>query len=262
MRRVGLVLGVIALTGAALLVGLVGAAAAPRGATDDAAVAGGSDGDDELVERGRELFLTGCSSCHGIDATGTDQAPGLVGVGAAAADFQLSTGRMPNTEPNRQAVPKPPAYDDEQIDALVAYVASLGDGPPIPDVDDPAGDLVQGGRLFTLNCAACHSSAGNGGALSSGRNAPTIHGASRVQIAEAIRTGPGPMPVFGPETLSDEQVNSIVEYARYLRDPEDPGGFNLGIVGPITEGLVALLFGLVVLAFLCKWIEPKEPEET
>jgi len=260
MRRFGLALGAIALTATAMVVGLVSATAAPD-APGEAAPAGGGSDDEALVERGRELFLTGCSSCHGTDGGGTDVAPGLVGVGAASADFQLSTGRMPNTEPNRQAVPKPPAYDQDQIDALVAYVASLGDGPPIPDVDDPPGDLVRGGRLFTLNCAACHSSAGNGGALSSGRNAPTVHGATRVEVAEAIRTGPGPMPVFGPETLSDEQVNSIVEYVHYLRDPEDPGGLNLGLVGPITEGLVALLFGLVVLAFVCKWIEPKEPAE-
>ncbi|MGH9050319.1 MAG: cytochrome bc1 complex diheme cytochrome c subunit [Acidimicrobiia bacterium] len=260
MRRFGLAFGVIALTAAALVVGLVSAGAAPRSPRQAVAFPNGG-GDGGLVERGHELFLTGCSSCHGVDGEGTDQAPGLVGVGAASADFQLSTGRMPNTEPNRQAVPKPPAYDREEIDALVAYVASLGDGPAIPDIDDPPGDLVGGGRLFTLNCAACHSSAGNGGALSSGRNAPTLHGATRVQVAEAIRTGPGPMPVFGPETLSDKQVNSIVEYVHYLRDPEDPGGLDLGLVGPITEGLVALLFGLVVLAFVCKWIEPKEQEE-
>jgi ubiquinol-cytochrome c reductase cytochrome c subunit len=200
MRRFGLALGVLVLSATAMVVGLVSAGAAPDSPGEATPARGGNDG--ELVNRGRELYRTGCSSCHGVDGGGTDQAPSLVGVGAASADFQLSTGRMPQTEPDRQAVPKPPAYDEDEIDALVAYVASLGDGPPIPDVDDPAGDLVRGGRLFTLNCAACHSSAGNGGALSSGRNAPTVHGATRVEAAEAIRTGPGPMPVFGPETLT------------------------------------------------------------
>ena len=56
-----------------------------------------------------------------------------------------------------------------------------------------------------------------------------------------MRTGPGQMPVFGPDTFSDHQVNSIVRYVRYLSDPDDPGGFSLGRIGPITEGLVALL---------------------
>jgi ubiquinol-cytochrome c reductase cytochrome c subunit len=247
MRRAAIVLVGIGLLAAATTIGLAGAGAAPSG-----------DDDEDLVRRGQELFVTGCAQCHGADGDGTGQGPSLVGVGAASADFQLTTGRMPDTDPDRQPVGKPPAYEPDEIDALVAYVASLGDGPPIPDVENPPGRLTEGGELYLLNCAACHSAAGNGGALSSGRTAPDLHGATPVQIAEAMRTGPGPMPVFGPDTLSDRQVNSIVEYVRYLDDPRDPGGLSLGRVGPITEGLVALLFGLVALAFVCRWIEPKE----
>jgi ubiquinol-cytochrome c reductase cytochrome c subunit len=257
MRRPALFLLAAAVLGSALLIGLAGAGSAGSGSggqDDDS----NSEQDADLVTRGRRLFRTGCSSCHGADGDGTDIAPSLVGVGAAAADFQLSTGRMPDTDPDAEPESKPPAYEPDEIDALVAYVASLGPGPPIPDVKNPAGDLTEGAELFLLNCAACHSAGANGGALSSGRNAPTLHGATSVEIAEAMRTGPGEMPRFGPDTLSDKQVNSIVKYVRYLRDPEDPGGFSLGRVGPITEGLVALLFGLVVLAFVCHWIEPKE----
>ena len=180
-------------------------------------------------------------------------------MGAASADFQLSTGRMPLTDPSAQAVRKPPAFSPDEIDALVAYVASLGDGPPIPDVDPAAGDLAEGGTLFRLNCAACHSAAGTGGALSYGDDAPKLWSATPLQIAEAIRTGPGQMPVFGPDTFSDHQVNSIVRYVRYLSDPDDPGGFSLGRIGPITEGMVALLLGLPILLFVCRRIE--EPHE-
>jgi ubiquinol-cytochrome c reductase cytochrome c subunit len=250
MRRAAVVLAGLGLLATATTLGLASAETAPSGGDDEA-----------LVRQGRELFVTGCAQCHGADGDGTDQGPSLVGVGAASADFQLTTGRMPDTDPDRQPVSKPPAYEPDEIDALVAYVASLGEGPPIPDVDDPPGRVVEGGQLYLLNCAACHSAAGNGGALSSGRNAPTLHGATGVQVAEAMRTGPGPMPVFGSDTLSDRQVNSVVEYVRYLDDPRDPGGFSLGRVGPITEGLVALLFGLVALAFVCRWIEPKEPKK-
>ncbi len=252
MRRAAWFLLATVVLASATLAGLAGAGAAGGGES--------SGQDEELVTRGRRLFRTGCASCHGADGDGTDIAPSLVGVGAAAADFQLTTGRMPDTDPDAEPVSKPPAYEPDEIDALVAYVASLGPGPPIPDVNDPRGDLTEGAELFLLNCAACHSAAANGGALSSGRNAPTLHGATSVQIAEAMRTGPGEMPRFGSDTLTDRQVNSIVKYVRYLRDPEDPGGFSLGRVGPITEGLVALLFGLVVLAFVCRWIEPKERE--
>jgi ubiquinol-cytochrome c reductase cytochrome c subunit len=211
------------------------------------------------VERGRDLFLTSCSGCHGADGGGTSDGPSLIGVGAAAADFQLSTGRMPLTDPSAQAVRKPPAFSPDEIDALVAYVASLGDGPPIPKVDPAAGDLAEGGTLFRLNCAACHSAAGTGGALSYGDDAPKLWSATPPQIAEAVRTGPGQMPIFGPDTFSDHQVNSIVRYVRYLSDPDDPGGFSLGRIGPITEGMVALLLGIPILLFVCRRIE--EPYE-
>lgn len=209
----------------------------------------------DQVERGRQLFLTSCSSCHGAEGGGTAQGPSLRGVGAASADFQLSTGRMPLTDPSAQAVRKPPAFSPREIDALVAYVASLGDGPPIPDVDPAAGDLSVGGTLFRLNCAACHSAAGAGGALSYGSDAPKLSSATPLQIAEAIRTGPGQMPVFGPDTFSKHQVNSIVRYVRYLDDPDDPGGFSLGRIGPITEGMVALLLGIPLLLFVTTRIE-------
>ena len=162
---------------------------------------------------------------------------------------------MPLTDPDAQPVRKPPAFRPGQIDALVAYVASLGDGPPIPDVDIAAGDLSEGGTLFRFNCAACHSTTGVGGALSYGDDAPSLEEATPQQIGEAMRTGPGQMPVFGPDTLSRRQVNSIARYVTYLQDPDDPGGFSLGRIGPITEGMVALLIGIPLLLFVTTRIE-------
>lgn len=210
---------------------------------------------DARVSRGHELFLTSCSSCHGADGAGTGQGPTLVGVGAAAADFQLTTGRMPLANPKGQPVRKPRAFTRREIDALVAYVASIGPGPPIPRVDVHQGNLSEGGTLFRLNCAACHSSAGVGGALSYGSDAPSLHAATPTQIAEAIRTGPGQMPVFGVDTFSSRQVSSITRYVSYLQQPDDPGGFSLGRIGPITEGMVALLLGIPLLLFVCVRIE-------
>jgi ubiquinol-cytochrome c reductase cytochrome c subunit len=229
-----------------LAIGLHTAGAAERPRTQDAGNA----------ERGQRLFLVGCAYCHGQNGEGTAQGPDLRGVGAAAADFQLSTGRMPNTAPDRQSVTKRSPYTRAEIDDLVAYVASLGPGPPIPDVHNPPGDLQEGGELYLDNCAACHSAAGNGGALSVGRDAPTLHGATPVEVAEAVRTGPGNMPVFGPGTFTPQQVNSIVRYVEYLKKPQDPGGLSLGLVGPITEGLVAILVGLGALMLITRWIEP------
>jgi len=246
---------VLLLTGL-LAAGLLAVGLHTAGATEPGRAQGAGDAD-----RGRRLFLTGCASCHGQNGEGTSQGPDLRGVGAASADFQLSTGRMPNTAPDRQSVTKRSPYTSREIDDLVAFVASLGSGPPIPHVHDPPGDLQEGGQLFLDNCAACHSAAGNGGALSVGRDAPTLHGATPVEVAEAVRTGPGNMPVFGPGTFTPEQVNSIVRYVEYLKKPQDPGGLSLGLVGPITEGLVAILVGLGALMLITRWIEPSAMRE-
>jgi ubiquinol-cytochrome c reductase cytochrome c subunit len=211
--------------------------------------------DTALIAAGRQLYLTGCVSCHGANAEGTDLAPTLIGVGAASADFQLSTGRMPAANGNdRQAIRKQPAYTPDEIRSLVAYVASLGPGTPIPTVDTAGADLAGGGTIYRAQCASCHNSAGIGGALSYGRHAPALDEATDVQVVEAMRVGPGQMPVFNEQTISAEQANDVAAYVEYLRSPRDRGGISLGRVGPITEGFVALLLGLGGLCVISKWI--------
>jgi ubiquinol-cytochrome c reductase cytochrome c subunit len=209
------------------------------------------------VEAGRNLFVTGCSSCHGLDGKGTLRGPDLTHAGAAGADFYLSTGRMPLADPGDQPERKRPAYTRPEIDRLVAYVASLGVGPPIPVVSH-RGDLAEGDELYTQNCAACHSSAGAGGALGGSIDAPPLWHATDTQIAEALRIGPGAMPVFGPETLDDGQVASIVRYVSYLRNPDDRGGEPLGHVGPVPEGFVAWIIGLGTMLAVAYWIGTRD----
>jgi ubiquinol-cytochrome c reductase cytochrome c subunit len=216
--------------------------------------ASGQDPDDTAIGRGRTLYLQSCVSCHGPMGEGSDDGPALTNVGAASADFVLRTGRMPLSSPDQESNRKPPAYDDADIEALVSYVASLGDGPPIPTVEPEAGNLEVGGELFLANCAACHNATGMGGALSYGQHAPSLFDATPVDIAEAMRTGPSQMPVFSEAQLDDQEVNSIVRYVRYLRDPEDRGGLSLGRAGPIPEGFVALLAGLGPLILAVRWI--------
>lgn len=211
------------------------------------------DASDDEVAAGEELFLTACVSCHGVGGEGTDQGPPLVGVGAAAADFMLRTGRMPLNDPGDQPMHKQPAYDDTEIRRLVAYVASLGPGPAIPDVDPDAGDLAVGGEIYRENCAACHQAAGSGGALSDGTIAPELHQATATEIAEAVRVGPNQMPVFGPDIIDDDDLDSLVRYVLELDHPQSPGGFRLGI-GPVAEGFVALLVGLGGLMLVARWV--------
>lgn len=209
------------------------------------------------VASGKELFETSCISCHGVGGVGVQgRGPSLVGVGAASTDFYLSTGRMPLPAPDIRARRKRPAFNQEQIDQLVAYVASLDpNGPPIPTIAGvAAADVARGGELFRLNCASCHGFAGGGGALSEGNQAPPIWEATELQLKEAIRTGPGTMPAFSDESLPEEDADAVVKYAAYLGNANNRGGAPLDYGGPIPEGLVAWLGGLGVLIAASVWI--------
>lgn len=210
---------------------------------------------------GQILYLRDCAFCHGSRGEGTRVAPPLIGVGAMAADFFLSTGRMPVATPINDPPRRPPAYDRRQIDQLVAYVASLGPGPPVPRVDPSAGSLAEGAELYEVNCAACHSSAGIGGALTQGKEAPSILTSTPREIAEAMRLGgTGNMPVFGQDTLDQRQVESIVRYVQALQRPRDRGGLALGHIGPIAEGFIAWAVGLMLLVVFVRWTGTKAKE--
>lgn len=210
---------------------------------------------------GRELYMRDCAWCHGSQGEGTGVAPPLIGVGALATDFYLSTGRMPVAEPVTDPPRRAPAYGRREIEQLVAFVASFGPGPTIPRVNPRAGKLSDGTVLYELNCAACHSSAGVGGALTQGKEAPSILTSTPTQVAEAMRLGgTGNMPVFGPETLSEEQMNSILRYVQYLQRPRDRGGLPLGRIGPIAEGFVAWVVGLLLLIVFVRWTGTRASE--
>lgn len=221
----------------------------------------------DLIEDGRRLFLVGCSSCHGLNGEGvlagdTDRnyGPSLVGVGAAAVDFQVGTGRMPMAAPGPQAPQKKVVYTDEEIEALAAYVASLGPGPAIPDEEytDISGlsqeELTEGGEFFRTNCTACHNSVGAGGALPSGRFAPSLHGVEPKHIYEAMLTGPQQMPVFSDAVITPEDKRAIIGYIKAVEEQPDHGGFSLGGFGPVSEGVVVFVVGMAALVAATIWI--------
>jgi ubiquinol-cytochrome c reductase cytochrome c subunit len=224
-----------------------------------------SPGDQELLERGAALYATGCVSCHGPEGEGVETGDGGAGgpslhdSGEASAYFFLSTGRMPLASNEEEPSRKEPAYDTDEIDALVAYVASLGDGPRLPEVDVEDADLAEGGVIYRANCQACHSASGSGGALSYGRAAPALGPATDEQVAAAVRVGPGQMPVFGADVIDGDDLDDLVRYVGYLDKPDDPGGLPIGRTGPIPEGFVAWLVGMVALLLLVLWIGTRSP---
>ncbi|GIG27424.1 c-type cytochrome [Cellulomonas marina] len=249
-RRAPLVLLLLAL----LLTGAVYAVATPARADASRLTATTDD-----VEAGRALFMANCSTCHGTSAEGSDRAPSLVGVGAASVDFQVGTGRMPMQNTGPQVIAKDVQFTDEQIAQLAAYVASLGAGPAIPtaeQVDATLGDAANGLALFRTNCSMCHNAVGAGGALSEGKFAPSLLETAPEHIYEAMLTGPQSMPVFNDANLTPEEKRDIIAYVAEQQQPQ-PGGFALGSVGPVAEGLWAWVVGIGLLIAFSVWIGAK-----
>jgi ubiquinol-cytochrome c reductase cytochrome c subunit len=246
---------------AALLLGLVvvglvyGVFTRTGGSAEASPAASRSD-----INTGKDLFDATCSSCHGLDAQGTTQAPSLIGAGAAAVDFQMSTGRMPAKEVGAENERKPVTFSAQQIYEIADYVASLGGGPAIPDaqqVSTAGADTALGSQLFSANCAQCHGFAGAGGALTYGKDAPPLTQATPTQIYEAMLTGPEAMPVFANGSISPSAKRDIIAYIVDTRTEPNPGGFSLGRTGPVTEGLVVFLGGMGFLVIIALWITAK-----
>jgi ubiquinol-cytochrome c reductase cytochrome c subunit len=259
-RRRRPLVGYAAVLLALVAVGSLYAAVTGLGASTASA---GSGSASPLITQGKNLFAVSCASCHGMEGQGTSEGPSLVGAGAAAVDFQLSTGRMPLREVGAETPRKPPVYSQQEINAIAAYVASLGGGPaePTDQQDSTAGaDTALGQSLFNANCAQCHNYAGAGGALTDGKYAPPLTDATDKQIYEAMLTGPEAMPVFNDSTLSPSAKRDIIAYITQSRAEANPGGFSLGRVGPTTEGLVAWLGGIGALVLAAMWITAKRRE--
>ena len=251
--------GLVVLLMGLLLTGGLYAVLSPASAQTSAA-------DQSTVAQGRNLFLVGCASCHGkhgegiVTKRGTQYGPPLAGVGAAAVDFQVGTGRMPMARPGVQAASKKVVYSPEEISALAAYVASLGPGPAIPDKSayDPTGasnaDIVRGGQFFKTNCTACHNFAASGGALPGGKFAPSLKGVSDKHIYEAMLTGPQQMPVFSNGVVTSDEKRQIIAYLNSMENDPQYGGASLGALGPVSEGLTAWMLGIGVLVGFAVWI--------
>jgi ubiquinol-cytochrome c reductase cytochrome c subunit len=208
------------------------------------------------TQEGQKLFEANCATCHGMGASGTQDGPSLVGVGAAAVDFQVGTGRMPMQMNGPQAYKKPAQFNDTQTHQLSAYVASLGAGPAIPAEEylDEKGNAAEGGELFRVNCAMCHNAAAAGGALTRGKFAPALADVSGKHIYEAMATGPQNMPVFNDSNITPEGKRDIITFLKQIESSGSPGGADLGALGPVSEGLFVWIAGLGVIIAFTIWL--------
>lgn len=256
----------------ALTIGLTSAGLLADALTPDAQVATANSDTQALIQEGKDLYDVACITCHGVNLQGVKgRGPSLIGVGEGAVYFQVHSGRMPMLRNEAQAARKTPRYSEHQTLALAAYVNANGGGPGIVKNEDgsiameslrgqnyngnidPA-DVARGADLFRLNCASCHNFTGRGGALSSGKYAPYLDPANEQEIYQAMLTGPQNMPKFSDRQLSADEKKDIIAYIKSAKETPNPGGYGLGGIGPVTEGLLMWLVGISVLVAAALWI--------
>ena len=209
-----------------------------------------------------------CIACHGSRRRRRDRhrpigaaapredqqqgGPSLRGVGALAADFYLRTGYMPLAR--RRASSR-------------AAAASLSRSRQIRRRSSPTSPRSAAGRrsrrrtrsaatsreglqLFTDHCAGCHQVVARGRLR---RPAPCRRRSRTrpTQIAEAVRIGPYVMPRFSPRRSRDRELDSIIRYVQYAKHPDDRGGWAIGHLGPVPEGLVTWFIAAATLVAVC-----------
>ncbi|HEY5231593.1 MAG TPA: cytochrome c, partial [Galbitalea sp.] len=178
---------------------------------------------------------------------------------AASVQFQVSTGRMPAAASGPQEEQKTPQFTDQQVYALAEFVGSKAPGPAIPSKAylGGTGNASKGAEIFRVNCAMCHNVAGAGGALTEGKYAPSLSGVSALHVYEAMITGPQNMPVFSDANITPDEKADIITYLKYLDQNPSPGGFDLGNLGPVSEGLFLWIFGLGSIIGVTIWLTAK-----
>ena len=221
----------------------------------------------EEINQGKQIYAQSCASCHGPNPNGPSEystVPSLRDVGGAAAvDWAVRTGRMPYSSTKGPAIARgKPKFNEQQTRALALYVGQAVGDTLIPEVDAAKGDVAKGQQLYAQACAACHGMSGAGSALGGENIAPTMLGVSPLDVAEAIKIGPGQMPPGGgipnytpTDAQSIRNVNDIAAYVQALNTNNlNRGGAPIGGKGPVPEGFVAWVIGLGLLVLVIRWL--------
>ena len=212
------------------------------------------------IAHGKQLYEVSCITCHGANLEGIkDQGPSLIGVGGAAAYFQVSTGRMPATGQGATIQRKTAKFSDQQTRDIAAYVQSVGGGPAVPTgkLRGNNAAVADGGELFRLNCASCHGTTFKGAPLSAGKIAPALNASTDEQLYTAMETGPGTMPVFSNNQITPTEKKAIIAYVQMIKSSDDPGGSGIDRIGPVSEAIVAWVAGIGALMIVILWIGAK-----
>jgi mono/diheme cytochrome c family protein len=183
------------------------------------------------LEVGQQLFAQNCAPCHGSFGEG--------GANPARPDdviAPISTGEYLKTrddftlraiiaqgQPNFGMSPFGTAYggplEEEEIDAIVAYMRAWEENPPVelpPEVSAGAVSL-EGAEIYRELCSQCHGPQGEG-QIGPALSDPAFQAANSDQdIFDTINLGHEATAMIGwGEILSAEQIQQLVEVIRQM----------------------------------------------
>ena len=193
------------------------------------------------ADPGAVVFAENCSGCHGAVGGGGFGPPLLTAGSSSLVSTMVEEGGI-------DMPPFAEALDPDEIRAVADHVAQKLAAPVTHSAR-----AAEGGEIFRLYCSGCHGATGAGGALTVGGNAPPLRDFPPAEALAAMYYGRRNMPAFGRGTLDLRQQTAVALYVEVLADPPSPGGFGLGYVGPVSEGMVAG-GALAVLILLGVWL--------
>lgn len=187
------------------------------------------------VEIGQELFAQNCSPCHGEFGEGgpNPSREGDIILPISTADYLKtrddSTIRaiISQGQPNYGMSPFGSAFggplDDEQIDAVVAYIRSWESNPPVelpPEIAVDVGETValDTKQIYDQLCSQCHGLDGEGGIGPAFADTQFQDARTDTQLFDAINIGHEATSMIGwGEVLSVDQIQQMVQLIRQFR---------------------------------------------
>ena len=180
-----------------------------------------------------------CSSCHAGAGLEEDSSP-LVGVAAKYPNYISRNGEIVTLEERvngcmvRSMNGQPFAEDDEDLDAMVAYLKYISEGIPVGaelpwlgrnDMKEvPIPDVAAGETMFQQSCIACHAQDGAGTGSNTG---PALWGEGSFNdgagIARFSRMAgyiQNNMPKGQEESLTDQEASNLAAFVLSQDRPE------------------------------------------
>ncbi len=188
---------------------------------------------------GKELYAQNCASCHGALGEGGPNPTRVGDIIAPISTAEYLETRDDRTleaiiaqgQPNFGMSPFGSAFggplDNEQIDAIVAFMRAWEADPPVdlpPEVPDVPAATASGSEVFAQLCTQCHGVEGEGPIGPSLKDETWQASHTDEEIFDAINLGHSATPMIAwGEILSSAQIGELVSAIRDLGRPPPAG---------------------------------------